>query len=121
MTHTKRERDVLLRNGRPTTQTRLDIVPKEMKGSGGKNDPLENITRSMDYATPKLGDNVFKVGKLVRVCSTKGCYEPVTVTKIFDNGALEYSCPIHGKRNRQQMLFMDITGSTMIQFKKIGA
>ena len=119
LTHTKRERDAILRNGRPTTQTSLK-VPQEMKGSGGTNDPLENITKAMDYSVPRVGDNVFKIGKLVRVCSTKGCYEPVFVSKVCDNGSVEYHCVKHGKRNRQQMLFMDITGSTMIQFRKIG-
>ena len=119
MTHTRRERDAVLRNGRPTTQERLE-VPKETKGYRGT-DPLEEITKSMDYSIPKLGDNVFKLGKLVRVCSTRGCYEPVTVTKIFDNGSVEYSCVKHGRRNRQQMMWVDITGSTMIQFRKIGA
>jgi len=94
-------------------------VPKEMKGSGGS-DKLEEITRSMDYSVPKLGDNVFKVGKLVRVCSTRGCYEPVFVSKICENGAVEYHCLKHGKRNRQQMDWLDITGSTMIQFRKVG-
>lgn len=107
MTHNKRERDAIIRNSRPTKQTRLK-VPQEAKGS-----------RRYQYTTPTLGDNVFKVGKLVRVCSNRGCYEPVFVSMICSNGAPEYSCPKHGKRNRQQMKFMDITGSTMIQFKKI--
>lgn len=103
MTHTRRERDALLRNGRQTTQERLE-VPVETKGY---------------MSTPKIGDNVFKVGTLVRVCSTRGCYNPVVVTDIFDNGLIEYSCPTHGRRNRQQMKFMDITPATMIQFRKV--
>ena len=102
MTHTKRERDCILRNSRPTQQTRLSS-----KGNEGVR------------GVPEIGDNVFKVGKFVRVCSNRGCYEPVIVSRIFDNGSVEYSCPIHGKRNRQQMVFMDITGSTMIQFRKV--
>ena len=34
MTHTKRERDILLRNSRPTKQQRLDIVPSTTAGRG---------------------------------------------------------------------------------------
>ena len=34
MTHTKRERDVLLRNGRPTKQLRLNKVPSTRAGMG---------------------------------------------------------------------------------------
>ena len=101
MTHTKRERDALLRNSRPTKQMRL---------SSTGNDGVRGV--------PQIGDNVFKVGKLARVCSNKGCYELVYVSKIFENGAVEYHCPKHGKRNRQQMDWLDITGSTMIQFRK---
>lgn len=85
-----------------------------------REDPLEEITKSMSYTVPKLGDNVLKFGKMVRVCKTKGCYIPLFVSEICKNGAIRYSCPKHGLRNRQQMDWLDITGSTMIEFRKVG-
>ena len=85
-----------------------------------REDPLEEITKSMTYTVPKLGDNVLKFGKMVRVCSTRGCYEKVFVSEICKNGSVRYTCPKHGLRNRQQMDWLDITGSTMIEFRKVG-
>ena len=41
MTHTKRERDVLLRNRRPTTQTRLQ-VPSTTEGWGSRSKAFEH-------------------------------------------------------------------------------
>lgn len=101
---TKKQPDKLLQNSRPTKQERLE-VPQEIKGYRG---------------IPMIGDNVFKIGKFARVCSNRNCYELVEVTKIYENGEPEYCCPIHGKRNRQQMKFTDITGATMLQFKQKG-
>jgi len=83
-------------------------------------DKLQEISKSMDYTPPEIGDNCFKIGKLVRVCSNVGCYEPVYVASICENGAVVYHCPTHGKRKRSQMKFMDITGSTMLRFGKVG-
>jgi len=89
-----------------------------------REDPLEEITKSMSctsmsYTVPNLGDNVLRFAKMVRVCKTKGCYIPLFVSEICKNGAIRYSCPKHGLRNRQQMDWLDITGSTMIEFKKV--
>ena len=36
MTHTKRERDALIRNSRPLKQTRLDKVPNTIEGRGSR-------------------------------------------------------------------------------------
>jgi len=85
-----------------------------------REDHLKEITRSMTYTTPKLGDNVVKFGKMVRVCTTRSCYEPVFVSEIFENGGVRYTCSKHGIRNRSQMDWLDITGSTMIEFRKVG-
>lgn len=74
----------------------------------------------MTYTTPKIGDNVIKHGKFVRVCSTRGCYEPVFVSDICKNGVPKYTCSKHGVRNRQQMDWLDVTGSTMFEFRKVG-
>lgn len=82
---------------------------------------LEEITKSMTYTVPQLGDNVVKHAKLVRVCKTRGCYKPVFVSRIIPKtGRVYYSCPEHGKRNRTQMDWLDITGSTMLHFRKVG-
>ena len=84
-------------------------------------DPLEEITKSMTYTIPQLGDNVIKNAKLIRICKTRGCAKPVFVSKVYvRSGRTEYTCPTHGKRNRAQMDWMDITGSTMLVFRKVG-
>lgn len=84
-------------------------------------DPLKEITRSMTYTVPQLGDNVLKHAKLVRICKNRGCARPVFVSEIYEDArGVRYTCPEHGIRNRQQMDWMDITGSTMIEFRKVG-
>ncbi len=84
-------------------------------------DPLENITRSMTYTIPQIGDNVLKHAKLIRICKNRGCGKPVYVTEVNSRtGRTKYSCPDHGNRNFGQMTWMDITGSTMIEFRKVG-
>ena len=84
-------------------------------------DPLKEITQSMTYTIPQLGDNVLRNAKLLRICKNRGCARPVFVSKIhIRTGRTEYSCPEHGKRNRQQMDWLDVTGSTMIEFRKVG-
>jgi hypothetical protein len=89
--------------------------------NGQPRDPLKEITESMRYTIPQLGDNVLKHAKLVRVCKTKGCYRPVFVSYIDPKtGRIDYSCKKHGKRNRQQMDWLDATGSTMIEFRRVG-
>jgi len=84
-------------------------------------DPLKQITRSMTYTTPKLGDNILKFAKLIRICGNTGCARPIYVTEI-DNitGRIKYTCPDHGDRKSNQMDWMDITGSTMLEFRKVG-
>ena len=84
-------------------------------------DPLERITASMTYRIPQLGDNVIKSARLIRICKTQGCAKPVFVSRIYvRSGRIDYSCPVHGKRNRNQMDWMDVTGSTMLEFRKVG-
>lgn len=84
-------------------------------------DPLEVITASMTYTVPQLGDNIIKNAKLIRICKTRGCAKPVFISKVYNrSGRIEYSCPEHGKRNFAQMDWMDITGSTMLVFRKVG-
>ena len=84
-------------------------------------DPLKEITRSMMYSIPNLGDNVVKHAKLVRVCRTRGCYRAVFVSEIRTRtGAIVFSCPEHGTRNRNNMMWLDSDGSTMIEFRKVG-
>lgn len=84
-------------------------------------DPLEDITKSMTYTIPQLGDNVVKNAKLIRICKTRGCAKPVIVSKVYvRSGRVDYRCPDHGKRNRAQMDWMDMTGSTMLVFRKVG-
>ena len=84
-------------------------------------DQLEEITKSMTYTTPKLGDNIIKHAKLARICKNVGCAELVYVTDINDKtGRIKYSCPVHGERKFSQMEWMDITGSTMLVFRKVG-
>ena len=46
-----------------------------------KEDPLKNITRSMTYTIPQLGDNVIKNAKLIRICKNVGCAKPVLSLK----------------------------------------
>lgn len=82
-------------------------------------DQLEAITRSMTYTVPQLGDNCLKNAKLVMICKNKGCYKPVVVTDITPNRVI-YSCPEHGPRKYNQFEWLDITGSTMIEFRKVG-
>jgi len=85
-----------------------------------ENDPLERITASMTYTVPKLGDNVIKSAVMIRICKNRGCARPVFVSHIYSkSGRVEYSCPEHGKRNRATMDWMDITGSTMLEFRKV--
>lgn len=82
---------------------------------------MKSITRSMTYTIPQLGDNVLKHAKLARICKNVGCAKLVFVSQVYvRSGQSEYSCPVHGKRNLHQMSWMDITGSTMIEFRKIG-
>lgn len=84
-------------------------------------DPLTEITRSMTYTIPQLGDNVLKHAKLARFCKNAGCGKLVFVSQVYvRSGKVDYSCPDHGLRNRQQMTWLDITGSTMIEFRKVG-
>jgi hypothetical protein len=84
-------------------------------------DPLEEITKSMTYTIPQIDDNVIKNAKLIRICKTRGCAKPVFVSKVYArSGRIDYCCPDHGKRNFAQMDWMDITGSTMIVFRKVG-
>ena len=82
-------------------------------------DQLKEITESMTYTTPQLGDNVLKHAKLVMVCKNKGCHKPITVTEITELRVI-YSCPEHGPRKYDQFDWMDITGSTMLEFRKVG-
>ena len=91
-----------------------DIFSKE-------SDQLKEITASMSYTVPHLGDNIIKNAKLIRICKTRGCAKPVFVSQVYeDTGRIDYSCPVHGKRNIAQMDWMDITGSTMLVFRKVG-
>jgi len=84
-------------------------------------DPLKEITRSMTYTIPQLGDNVLRNTKLLRICKNVGCAKPVYVTEINNRtGRIKYSCPEHGNRNFGQMDWLDVTGSTMIEFRKVG-
>ena len=84
-------------------------------------DPLQEITKSMTYTIPQLGDNIIKNAKLIRICKTRGCAKPVYVSKVYvRSGRIDYHCPEHGKRNRSQMDWMDVTGSTMLVFRKVG-
>ena len=95
-------------------------MSKDIFAEKGK-DPLKAITRSMTYTIPQLGDNVIKNAKLLRICKTSGCAKPVFVQQVdVRNGRVTYECPEHGKRNYRQMAWMDITGSTMIEFRKVG-
>lgn len=82
-------------------------------------DPLKEITRSMTYTVPQLGDHILKHAKLVMICKNKGCAKPLTVTGITKHKVV-YSCPEHGKRNYAQFDWLDITGSTMLEFRKVG-
>lgn len=84
-------------------------------------DPLKEITKSMTYTIPQIGDNVLKHAKLIRICKNVGCAKPVYVTEVaYGTGRTTYHCPNHGKRTLHQMSWMDITGSTMIEFRKVG-
>ena len=84
-------------------------------------DPLERITKSMTYRVPQLGDNVIKTARLIRICTNRGCAKPVFISQIYvRTGRIDYTCPDHGKRNRANMDWMDITGSTMLEFRKVG-
>ena len=84
-------------------------------------DQTEDINRSMTYTIPQLGDNVLRNAKLLRICKTIGCAKPVFVSQVYvKSGRVDYSCPVHGLRNRQQMKWSDITGSTMVEFRKVG-
>lgn len=84
-------------------------------------DPLKEITHSMTYTVPQLGDNVLKHAKLIRICKNVGCAKPVFVSQVcVRTGRTEYTCPVHGRRNFGQLDWMDITGSTMIEFRKVG-
>lgn len=84
-------------------------------------DPLERITKSMTYRVPQLGDNVIKSARLIRICKNRGCAKPVFVFKIYvRSGRIEYACPEHGRRNRANMDWMDVTGSTMLEFRQVG-
>jgi len=66
--------------------------------------PLKQITKSMTYTIPQLGDNVLRNAKLLRVCKNVGCAKPVFVSQVnARSGEVDYTCPDHGLRNRQQM------------------
>ena len=96
------------------SKDRTDIFSKEL-------DPLERITASMTYTVPQLGDNIIKNAKLIRICKTRGCAQPVFVSQVYEKtGRIDYTCPEHGKRNVAQMDWMDVTGSTMLEFRKVG-
>ena len=70
---------------------------------------------------PQLGQNVVKFVKMVRVCKNIGCYEKVHVAEVNEEtGEPTYFCPVHGKRTRNQMTWNDITGASMIEFRKVG-
>lgn len=87
---------------------------------------VEESTKPFEYTVPQLGDNVVRTGKFVRVCTTRlqdrtKCLKPVHVSKICSrSGRVEYSCSLHGNRNRSNMDWLDVTGSTMIEFRKVG-
>ena len=84
-------------------------------------DHTEEINRSMTYTIPQLGDNVLRNAKLIRICKNRGCAKPVFVSQVYvRSGKVDYTCPVHGLRNRQQLDWMDITGSTMLEFRKVG-
>ena len=84
-------------------------------------DKMKSITRSMTYTIPQVGDNVLKHAKLARFCKNIGCGKLVYIAVVeFGTGKATYHCPDHGKRNLHQMKWMDITGSTMIEFRKVG-
>ena len=84
-------------------------------------DPFERITASMTYRVPELGDNVIRSARLIRICKNRGCAKPVFISKIYvRSGRVEYSCPDHGRRNRANLDWLDITGSTMLEFRKVG-
>ena len=86
-----------------------------------ENDPLKRITRSMTYTIPQVGDHVIKYARLIRICKNVGCAKPVSVASVeFGTGKATYHCPDHGVRYRNQMKWMDITGSTMLEFRKVG-
>lgn len=87
----------------------------------GVRDSLEEITQSMTYTSPQLGDNVIKRARLIRICKTRGCAKAVFISLVnARTGRVEYSCPEHGKRNRAQLDWLDVTGSTMLEFRKVG-
>ena len=96
------------------SKDKRDLFSKEL-------DPLQAITASMTYTVPQLGDNIIKNAKLIRICKTRGCAKPVFVSQVYEEtGRIDYTCPDHGKRNIAQMDWMDITGSTMLEFRKAG-
>ena len=81
----------------------------------------DTITRTITHMIPQLGDNVLKHAKLIRICKNVGCARPVYITEINNRtGRDQYTCPTHGVRNIFQMEWMDITGSTMLEFRKVG-
>lgn len=82
-------------------------------------DKLKEITRSMTYSFPQLGDNILKKATLVMICKNSGCTRPLVVTGNTPRSTI-LSCPKHGKRKYNQRDWLDITGSTMVEFRKVG-
>lgn len=74
-----------------------------MKRSAGQGTPIDE---------PRLGMNCIKSATSVLVCSTRGCYLPVTVKRIpKKTGSVTYACEKHGVRQRGMMEFMEILGT----------
>ena len=59
MTHTRRERDAILRNGRQTTQERLDKVPSTTLGCGSRSRHM-GIERNLLIKRAMLEDEARK-------------------------------------------------------------
>lgn len=86
---------------------------------------LATNLRDTRVSYPKVGLNVVKFAKSVRVCSTRLCQKPVIVLSIKKNtGAPVYGCPVHGKRNRQQMMWLEFPTTaefeSKVEWRKVG-
>ena len=80
-------------------------------------DPIN--LRDVWTSYPRVGLNVVKFAKSVRVCATKLCQKLVVVTSIDQKtGAEKYSCPVHGVRNRDNMMWFEF--ETTAEFRKVG-
>ena len=73
----------------------------------------------MNVKYPEKGDNILKKATLVMVCKNKGCTRVLTIEDTTKKGIVVY-CPEHGKRKFDQRDWLDITGSTMLEFKQVG-